>query len=144
MHVSVGGPEGAGSGDSYGSGESMLEQVATAGIGLTKGAMEAIGTILRAGLGSDTMRPTSGSQLSTVNDTMSGNIARAARERAATVAATKTPKPVAVTKSDPVNMSASSGSSTIQNMPTVSDKAAVEFYLTRMGFPKITYEQTSR
>jgi hypothetical protein len=142
MHVSVGGPEGAGSGDSYGSGESMLEQVATAGIGLTKGAMEAIGTILRAGLGD--MTPTSGSQLSTVNDTMSGNIARAARERTATVAATKTPKPVATTRSDPVNMNASTGSATIQNMPTTSDKAGVEFYLTRMGFPKIIYTQTAR
>ena len=123
---------------------STLQQVATAGVELTKGAMEAIGTILRAGLGE--MTPTSGSQLSTVNDTMSGNIARAARERTATVAATKTPEPVATTRSDPVNMNASTGSSTIQNMPTTSDKAGVEFYLTRMGFPKtkIIYTQTAR
>lgn len=123
---------------------SMLEQVASSAGDLTKGAMEAIGTILRAGLGSDTMTPTSGSQLSTVNDTMSGNIARAARERTATVAATKTPEPVATTRSDPVNMNSSTGSSTIQNMPTSSDKAGVEFYLTRMGFPKIIYTQTAR
>ena len=123
---------------------SMLEQVASSAGDLTKGAMEAIGTILRAGLGSDTMTPTSGSQLSTVNDTMSGNIARAARERTATVAATKTPEPVATTRSDPVNMNSSTGSSTIQNMPTTSDKAGVEFYLTRMGFPKIIYTQTAR
>jgi murein DD-endopeptidase MepM/ murein hydrolase activator NlpD len=121
---------------------STLQQVATAGVELTKGAMEAIGTILRAGLGP--MTPTSGSQLSTVNDTMSGNIARAARERTATVAATKTPESVATTRSDPVNMNASTGSSTIQNMPTTSDKAGVEFYLTRMGFPKIIYTQTAR
>jgi hypothetical protein len=141
IHVTVLGP-GTGSTIEGGSGSNMFERFATAGVGLTRGAMESIGAILRAGLGD--MKVTSGSQLSAVNDTMSGNIARAARERAATVAATKTPKPVAVTKSDPVNMSASSGSSTIQNMPTVSDKAAVEFYLTRMGFPKITYEQTSR
>jgi hypothetical protein len=141
IHVTVLGP-GTGSTIEGGSGSNMFERFATAGVGLTRGAMESIGAILRAGLGD--MKVTSGSQLSAVNDTMSGNIARAARERAATVAATKTPKPVAVTKSDPINMSASSGSSTIQNMPTVSDKAAVEFYLTRMGFPKITYEQTSR
>jgi len=121
---------------------SMLEQVASSAGDLTKGAMEAIGTILRAGLGE--MTPTSGSQLSTVNDTMSGNIARAARERTATVAATKTPEPVATTRSDPVNMNSSTGSSTIQNMPTTSDKAGVEFYLTRMGFPKIIYTQTAR
>ena len=141
IHVTVLGP-GTGSTIEGGSGSSILEQVTTVGANIGKGAIEAIGTILRAGLGE--MTPTSGSQLSTVNDTMSGNIARAARERTATVAATKTPEPVAVTKSDPVNMNAPSGSSTIQNMPTASDKAGVEFYLTRMGFPKITYTQTSR
>ena len=141
IHVTVLGP-GTGSTIEGGSGSSILEQVTTVGANIGKGAIEAIGTILRAGLGE--MTPTSGSQLSTVNDTMSGNIARAARERTATVAETKTPEPVAVTKSDPVNMNAPSGSSTIQNMPTASDKAGVEFYLTRMGFPKITYTQTSR
>ena len=141
IHVTVVGP-GTGSTIEGGGGSSILEQVTTVGANIGKGAIEAIGNILRAGLGE--MTPTSGSQLSTVNDTMSGNIARAAKERTATVAATKTPKPVATTRSDPVNMNAPSGSSTIQNMPTASDKAGVEFYLTRMGFPKITYEQTSR
>jgi hypothetical protein len=141
IHVTVVGP-GTGSTIEGGGGSSILEQVTTVGANIGKGAIEAIGNILRAGLGE--MTPTSGSQLSTVNDTMSGNIARAAKERTATVAATKTPKPVAVTKSDPVNMNAPSGSSTIQNMPTSSDKAGVEFYLTRMGFPKIIYTQTSR
>jgi murein DD-endopeptidase MepM/ murein hydrolase activator NlpD len=124
-----------------GGGDNALQQVATAGVELTKGAMEAIGTILRAGLGP--MTPTSGSQLSTVNDTMSGNIAKAARERTATVAATKTSEPVATTRSDPMNLNASTGSSTIQNMPTASDKAGVDFYLTRMGFPKISYKQNA-
>ena len=51
-------------------GNSMASSLADLG----KGAMEAIGTVIRAGLGSDTMRPTSGSQLSGFNDTMSGNI----------------------------------------------------------------------
>ena len=142
IHVTVVGPGTGSTIEGGGGGSSILEQVTTVGANIGKGAIEAIGNILRAGLGE--MTPTSGSQLSTVNDTMSGNIARAAKERTATVAATKTPKPVAVTKSDPVNMNAPSGSSTIQNMPTASDKAGVEFYLTRMGFPKITYEQTSR
>jgi hypothetical protein len=40
--------------------------------------MNAIGTVLRAGIGSDTMRPTSGSQLSGFNDTMRGNTSSAA------------------------------------------------------------------
>ena len=47
---------------------------------LGKGAMEAIGTVIRAGLGSDTMRSTSGSQLSGFNDTMSGNVERSAAD----------------------------------------------------------------
>ena len=45
-------------------------------IGLGKGAMNAIGTVLRAGLGE--MTPTSGSQLSGFNDTMRGNTSSAA------------------------------------------------------------------
>lgn len=139
MHVSVGGPEG---GD-IGSGESVLQQVATAGVELTKGAMEAIGTILRAGLGSDTMRPTSGSQLSTVNDTMSGNIAKAARERTSEVAAAKTPETASAKSSASMNMNAPKKSAAVGNGPSSSDKAGVEFYLTRMGFPPIHYTQTS-
>jgi hypothetical protein len=137
MHVSVGGPEG---GD-IGSGESVLQQVATTGIALTRGAMEAIGTILKVGLGE--MTPTSGSQLSTVNDTMSGNIAKAARERTSEVAATKTPKTASATSSAPMNMNAPKNSAVVGNGPSSSDKAGVEFYLTRMGFPPIHYTQTS-
>lgn len=139
MHVSVGGPEG---GD-IGSGESVLQQVATAGVALTRGAMEAIGTILRAGIGSDTMRPTSGSQLSTVNDTMSGNIAKAARERTSEVAALKTPETATTASSAPMNMGTSGRSASVGSVPTASDRASVEFYLTRMGFPPIHYTQTS-
>lgn len=137
MHVSVGGPEG---GDA-GSGEGVLQQVATAGVALTRGAMEAIGTILKAGLGE--MTPTSGSQLSTVNDTMSGNIARAARERTSEVAAAKTPETATSATSTSMNMGASGRSASVGSVPTASDRAAVEFYLTRMGFPPIHYTQTS-
>jgi hypothetical protein len=57
-------------------GSSMASSLADLG----KGAMEAIGTVLRAGLGSNTMRPTSGSQLSGFNDTMSGNVERSATD----------------------------------------------------------------
>jgi hypothetical protein len=57
-------------------GSSMASSLADLG----KGAMEAIGTVIRAGLGSDTMRPTSGSQLSGFNDTMSGNVERSAAD----------------------------------------------------------------
>lgn len=122
---------------------SMLQQVASSAGNLTKGAMEAIGTILRAGIGSDTMRPTSGSQLSTVNDTMSGNIAKAARERTSEVAAAKTPETASAKSSASMNMNAPKKSSAVGNGPSSSDKAGVEFYLTRMGFPPIHYTQTS-
>lgn len=57
-------------------GSSMASSLADLG----KGAMEAIGTVIRTGLGSDTMRPTSGSQLSGFNDTMSGNVERSAAD----------------------------------------------------------------
>jgi|694.fasta_scaffold35841_3 hypothetical protein len=57
-------------------GSSMASSFADLG----KGAMEAIGTVLRAGLGSNTMRPTSGSQLSGFNDTMSGNVERSSSD----------------------------------------------------------------
>lgn len=57
-------------------GSSMASSLADLG----KGAMEAIGTVIRAGLGSNTMRPTSGSQLSGFNGTMSGNVERSAAD----------------------------------------------------------------
>jgi hypothetical protein len=91
------------------------------------------------------MSVTSGSQISTINYTKPDDIGKAAREKASAMAKSKTPEPTtSMTKSDPVNINASKSSSTIQNMPTASDKAGVEFYLTRMGFPKVHYTQTSR
>jgi hypothetical protein len=143
MHVSVGGPEGGGSGDLGGSEDGVFQQIVSGGVDLTKGAMEAIGNVLRAGLGP--MTPTSGSQLMNFNDTMSGNINKAAREKTGDIVDSKTPESKdAMAKLDPKNLNASGSSSTVQNMPTASDKAGVEFYLTRMGFPKIDYEQTSQ
>jgi uncharacterized protein (TIGR02594 family) len=124
-------------------GENPLAAAGAAIADLSVGAMEAIGTILRAGLGSDTMRPTSGSQLSTVNDTMSGNIARAARERTSEVAAARTVENATTSSSASMNLNVPSSSVAIGGGPTASDRAGVEFYLTRMGFPPIHYTQTS-
>jgi hypothetical protein len=59
---------------------SALSSASSSWAALGKGAMEAIGTVLRAGLGSNTMTPTSGSQLSGFNDTMSGNVERSAAD----------------------------------------------------------------
>ena len=124
-------------------GENPLAAAGAAIANLSVGAMEAIGTILRAGLGSDTMRPTSGSQLSSVNDTMSGNIARAARERTSEVAAARTVENATTSSSASMNLNAPSSSVAVGGGPTASDRAGVEFYLTRMGFPPIHYTQTS-
>ena len=55
----------------YSNSSSMLSSLGDLG----KGATEAIGTVLRAGLGE--MKPTTGSQLSGFNDTMRGNTSSA-------------------------------------------------------------------
>jgi hypothetical protein len=65
----------AGSGPKISSAELGNSGLLSSAIGLGKGAMEAIGTVLRAGLGE--MKPTTGSQLSGFNDTMRGNTSSA-------------------------------------------------------------------
>lgn len=66
----------AGSGPKISSADLGTGDLLSSAIGLGKGAMNAIGTVLRAGLGQ--MTPTSGSQLSGFNDTMRGNTSSAA------------------------------------------------------------------
>lgn len=116
--------------------DSTLERIAGAGLELTKGAIEAISNIISAGAGDFTR--TTGSQLKEFNTDMSSKISAAARERNAAVAASKTKEDIK-TASDPLNLNSGSSTSMIQNVPTKSDKAGVEQYLTRMGFPKIEY-----
>jgi hypothetical protein len=65
----------AGSGPKISSADLGNSGLLSSAIGLGKGAMEAIGTVLRAGLGE--MKPTTGSQLSGFNDTMRGNTSSA-------------------------------------------------------------------
>jgi hypothetical protein len=73
-----------------GSEPGILDQVIATGVNLTKGAMEALGTIARASFGKQEY--VSGSQLLGFNDTMSGNIAKAAREKTAVMVDLKTPE----------------------------------------------------
>ena len=65
----------AGSGPKISSADLGNSDLLSSAIALGKGAMEAIGTVLRAGLGK--MTPTTGSQLSGFNDTMRGNTSSA-------------------------------------------------------------------
>jgi len=103
--------------------------------------MEAIGTIAQAAFGKQ--KVTTGSQLLDFNDTMSGNIAKAARDKTSAMVDSKTPENAAASIPAPISLSTSSSSSSMQGIKTESDKSNVDWYLTRMGFEKVNYEQTS-
>ena len=121
--------------------DSVLGKIVSTGVDLTKGAIEAIGTIAQAAFGKQ--KVTTGSQLLDFNDTMSGNIAKAARDKTSAMVDSKTPEVSAPTMPTPISLSTSSSSSSMQGIQTESDKSNVEWYLTRMGFAKVKYEQTS-
>jgi len=121
--------------------DSVLGKIVSTGVDLTKGAMEAIGTIAQAAFGKQ--KVTTGSQLLDFNDTMSGNIAKAARDKTSAMVDSKTPEAMTAAMPAPINLSTSSNSNSMQGVQTESDKSNVEWYLTRMGFPKVNYEQTS-
>jgi hypothetical protein len=120
---------------------SIFQQVVSAGVDLTKGAMEAIGTIAQAAFGKQ--KATTGSQLLGFNDTMSGNIDKAAREKTAAMVDSKTPESTTAAIPAPISMSAAPSPSSMQGIQTESDKSNIEWYLTRMGFAKANYEQTA-
>ena len=121
--------------------DSVLGKIVSTGVDLTKGAIEAIGTIAQAAFGKQ--KVTTGSQLLDFNDTMSGNIAKAARDKTSAMVDSKTLEVAAPTMPTPISLSTSSSSSSMQGIQTESDKSNVEWYLTRMGFAKVNYEQTS-
>ena len=127
-----------------GSEPGILDQVIATGVNLTKGAMEALGTIARASFGKQEY--VSGSQLLGFNDTMSGNIAKAAREKTAAMVDLKTPENTAASIPAPISLSTSpsSSSSGMQGVQTESDNSNIDWYLIRMGlFTKVNYEQAA-
>jgi LAS superfamily LD-carboxypeptidase LdcB len=129
---------------SGGSEPGILDQVIATGVNLTKGAMEALGTIARASFGKQEY--VSGSQLLGFNDTMSGNIAKAAREKTTAMVDLKTPENAAASIPAPISLSTSpsSSSSGIQGAQTESDNSNIDWYLIRMGLiAKVNYEQTA-
>lgn len=136
IHVTVLGP-GTGSTIEGGNGTgSVFDKIMGAGVDLTQGAMEAIGIIARAAFGKQ--KAHSGSQLLDFNDTMSGNIDKAAREKTGAMVDSKTPKAATAAMPNAISMSATSGgSSSAQNMQSGSDQAGIQWYLARMGVDKV-------
>lgn len=129
---------------SGGSEPGILDQIVATGVNLTKGAMEALGTIARASFGKQEY--VSGSQLLGFNDTMSGNIAKAAREKTTAMVDLKTPENTAASIPAPISLSTSpsSSSSGMQGAQTESDNSNIDWYLIRMGLiAKVNYEQTA-
>lgn len=122
--------------DSGESGKSLLGAAAGAGWEMTKGAIEAVSNIIRAGAGE--YKTTTGSQLTSFDTEMVGKINAAAREKNAAMADAKTTEDVKKV-SDPLNLNAKSGSPVVQNLASSADIDQVQKYLTRMGFPKIEY-----
>ena len=112
--------------------DGILDKIITSGVDLTKGAMEALGTIARAAFGKQDYSP--GSQLLGFNDTMSGNISEAAREKTAAMIDSKTPETVATAIPTPIGLSVTSGSSSsAQNVKADSNEENIQWYLVRMG-----------
>lgn len=102
-------------------------------------AIEAIGGIIKAGVGPQVIRPITDSLVSSA-PSIAPEIAAASTMRIGAIAESRS-QSQAVTPSlpDPPNLNAGTGSPVVQNLPTASDMAGVDFYLTRMGFPKIEY-----
>jgi hypothetical protein len=150
IHVTVNGPGvgssirgGTGMGEPGGDG-SALENAAGALYDLGAGAIKAIGGIIGAGLGPQAKRSITESLSQSAPNT-AGEIATASVKRSGDLAAAKTPAvDTSVSIKDPMNLNKNKPTDVVQNVPTSADFAGVDFYLTRMGFPKIIYTQTAR
>ena len=145
IHVTVNGPGigssvrgGTGMGEPGGDG-SALGDVAGSLYDLGAGALKAIGGIIGAGLGPQAKRSVTES-LSQYAPNTAGEIAMASVKRSGDIAAAKTPDvDTSVNIKDPMDLNKNKSTDVVQNVPTSADYAGVDFYLTRMGFPKIEY-----
>lgn len=146
IHVTVHGPGvgssvrgGSGMGEPGGDGSSTIGAAASAVWDIGKGAIESIGGIIAAGLGPMASRSITDSLMQAAPNT-AGEIATAAISKNAAVADLKTPAlDTSVAVKDPPNINKTTNTDFVQNIPTASDMAGVDHYLTRMGFPKIEY-----
>lgn len=118
---------------------SQIQAAAGAAWNLGTASIEAIGGIIKAGVGPQTLRPITDSLVSSA-PSIAPEIAAASTTRIGAMAEART-QSQAMTPSlpDPPNLNAGTGNLAIENLPSSSDRAGVEHYLTRMGFPKIEY-----
>ena len=124
--------------------DSMLAAAGQVVYDLGAGALKAIGGIISAGLGKQIGRSVTES-LSQYAPNTAGEIAMASVKRSGDLAEAKTlPVDTSVSIKDPMNLNKNKPTDVVQNVPTSADFASVDFYLTRMGFPKIIYTQTAR
>lgn len=133
---------GYGADDGSGTGDNLMgmAQNATSQLwDLGTAAIEAIGSIIQAGVGPQVLRPITDSLVSSA-PSIAPEIAAASTMRIGAMAEART-QSQATTPSlpDPPNLNAGNGNLAIENLPSSSDRAGVEHYLTRMGFPKIEY-----
>ncbi len=150
IHVTVNGPGigssvrgGTGMGEPGGDG-SALGDVAGSLYDLGAGALKAIGSIIGAGLGKQVGRSVTES-LSQYAPNTAGEIAAASVKRSGDIAAAKTPDvDTSVSIKDPMDLNKNKPTEVVQNVPTSADYAGVDFYLTRMGFPKIEYHAPAK
>jgi hypothetical protein len=100
---------------------------------LGAGAIEALGSVISAGLGPMASRSITESLMQTAPNT-AGEIAIAAVSKNAKMAEVNTPAiETGPMIKDPPNISKSGSTDFIQNAPTASDMSSIDYYLTRMG-----------
>lgn len=134
-HFEFKGPGMAPSGGS----DNMIVAAGQAVYDLGAGALKAISSIIGAGLGPQAKRSVTES-LSQYAPNTAGEIAMASVKRSGDIAEAKTPDvDTSVSIKDPMDLNKNKPTEVVQNIPTSSDYAGVDFYLTRMGFPKIEY-----
>lgn len=128
--------------DGSGTGDNLMgmAQNATSQLwDLGTAAIEAIGGIIKAGVGPQVLRPITDSLVSSA-PSIAPEIAAASTLRIGAMAEARAQAQTSTPSlPDPPNLNAGTGSPVVQNLPTASDMAGVDFYLTRMGFPKIEY-----
>lgn len=132
MHVSVGGPEGAGG--TGGGDNSLLATAGQAVASVAEASIEQVGKLFGV-LGSAIIKP------GVPRDDIPNTIGIAARKANADIAVSKTPKPVKVpSPPSPPKLNRNANGPT-QNPATAADKTSVYYYLRRFGYQDINEPQ---
>jgi uncharacterized protein (TIGR02594 family) len=114
-------------------GENPIAAAASAIWNLGAGAIEALGSVISAGLGPMSGRSISESLQQNI-PTSAGEITTSAINKNAKMAEVNTPAiDTGPLIKDPQNISKSGSTDFVQNAPTLSDMSSIDYYLTRMG-----------